>query len=93
MATSVDRKKSISRAIKSPPPVIARKATPSLDFNVAARQLTGHHYCRLVNRNVLDRASVAVKDHLVREPVNLLVAVFVDVRVTDIDRTQGLCLG
>ena len=46
-----------------------------------------------VHRNVLDRARIAVKDHFVREPVNYLVPVIVDVGIADVYRAQVLGLG
>jgi hypothetical protein len=43
--------------------------------------------------NVLDRARIPVKDHVVWEPVDFLVPVIVDVGITYVHRTHIFHLG
>ena len=47
----------------------------------------------LIRWNVIDRAGNPVKDHVVWEPVDGLVSVFVVIGVTDPNRAQILILG
>jgi len=48
--------------------------------------------CRLRLWNVLDRARIPVKDHVVWEPVDFLVSVIIDPGKTDVYRAQILIL-
>src|SRR6476646_4661067 len=49
--------------------------------------------CRLIRWNVVDRPCNPVKDHVVGEPVDCLVSVFVDVGIPDPNRADVLILG